>query len=110
MTSEVRHRKGEIEVALSLGATPAQATCRALRAATHSAMLPAINMMMIVGIVQIPGMMSGQIIAGTKPLDAVMYQLMVIYMIATTTTISSVLASVLTRSRLFSHRQQLLYV
>ncbi|MDQ7779484.1 MAG: iron export ABC transporter permease subunit FetB, partial [Planctomycetota bacterium] len=59
LAADVRLRKGEIEVALSLGATPAQASRRALRAAVRAAMTPALNMMMIVGIVQIPGMMSG---------------------------------------------------
>ncbi|MDQ7779911.1 MAG: ABC transporter permease, partial [Planctomycetota bacterium] len=51
--------------------------------------------------------MSGQIISGTDPIQAVMYQLMVIYMIAATTTISSIAAAVLTRRALFTHRHQL---
>lgn len=71
----VRSRRAEIETALMLGATPAAATRLIVRSAFDAAILPTINSMVGMGIVILPGMMTGQILSGTSPLIAIKYQI-----------------------------------
>lgn len=71
----VRSQRGEIESALMLGATPRVATREIVRSAFDSAILPTINAMVGIGIVFLPGMMTGQILSGTSPLIAIKYQI-----------------------------------
>ena len=88
LSSGLREHRREIELALSLGATARQAAAPYIREALKTAMMPTISSMMTVGIVQLPGMMTGQIIAGTNPNAAVRYQIVVTYMIAASTAIT----------------------
>ncbi len=53
-----------------------------LREAVRSGMLPIVNAMAATGLVAIPGMMTGQILAGADPADAIRYQLLIMFMIA----------------------------
>ena len=62
-----------------------------MSSAVRAAMIPTINALMTVGIVSLPGMMTGQILAGISPITAVKYQVIVMYMIASSVMISSVL-------------------
>jgi putative ABC transport system permease protein len=75
-------RRDEIEMHLSLGASRWEAARDALRDAVRRGMIPIINSMMVVGIVALPGMMTGQILQGADPLQAVKYQIVVMFMIA----------------------------
>jgi len=94
--------RSEIEGRLCLGATPNEATSGIIRDAIRTGMIPAINAMAIVGIVSLPGMMTGQLLAGANPADAVMYQIVVMYMLTGAAGIGSVAAVLLIRKRLFS--------
>lgn len=96
---EVELREKEIETLLSLGAPPRMAVNEAIKQSIRAALIPNINGLMIVGIVQIPGVMTGQILAGVDPLIAVRYQIMIMYMWITT----AALANILTQS--FIYRQ-----
>jgi putative ABC transport system permease protein len=107
LVAEIRLRRTEIEAALSLGATARQAVNQAFKEAVKSAMIPTINAMMIVGIVQLPGMMTGQIIAGTRPEQAVRYQVVVVYMITAAVTITCICAGLLTYRQYFTKSHQL---
>jgi putative ABC transport system permease protein len=71
--------RGVIEQLLSLGATPGQALERLRATALRAALTPTINGLVTVGLVALPGMMTGQILAGTAPVQAVRYQLVVMY-------------------------------
>lgn len=71
----VRTQRAVIETALMLGATPRLATRHIVRGAIDAAILPTINSMVGVGIVFLPGMMTGQILSGTSPLIAIEYQI-----------------------------------
>lgn len=71
----VRTQRASIETALMLGATPKMATTPILRKAFDAAILPTINSMVGMGIVILPGMMTGQILSGTSPLIAIKYQI-----------------------------------
>jgi putative ABC transport system permease protein len=62
-----------------------------VRAALRAAMIPTVNGMMTVGLVQLPGMMTGQILAGASPLVAIRYQIVVMFMLAAATAVSSLL-------------------
>jgi putative ABC transport system permease protein len=105
--SELALRRAEIEAALALGATSAQASVRPLRSAIKSALIPTINALMVVGLVQLPGMMSGQIIAGVLSVQAVRYQIVVMYMIACGAAVGSLVAALLMRRQFFTPRHQL---
>ena len=99
---DLRSRFAEVEASLALGLTPRQA-CHPLRHdAARAAMLPSITAMMTVGLVQLPGMMSGQIIAGLAPTEAVRYQIMVMLMLACAVSIATFLLLELTIHTIFA--------
>ena len=107
LTSEVAARRLEIEAALSLGATARQAAEVPIRAAVRAALMPSVNAMMVVGIVQLPGMMTGQILAGARPDEAVRYQILVMYMLAAAVAITSVVATLMAHRASFTRAHQL---
>ena len=97
----------EVEMELSLGASRWEAAQRPLAEAVRRGMMPTINSMMVVGIVSLPGMMTGQILEGANPVSAVKYQIVVMFMIAASTAMGSLLMSFLIYRRLFNARHQL---
>ncbi|WP_299088673.1 iron export ABC transporter permease subunit FetB [uncultured Metabacillus sp.] len=74
----IQREKHLIEGALMLGATPEAATKSVVNSAFDSAILPSINSLVGMGIVFLPGMMTGQILAGISPLIAIEYQIAVL--------------------------------
>lgn len=105
--AEVRSRRAEVELLLALGAEPAEATAPMFAGAVRAGMIPSLNSMMGVGVVFLPGMMTGQILAGADPLLAIKYQIVVMLMLVGSTTLGSVVAVVLARRRLFTSALQL---
>ncbi|EPR36098.1 Conserved hypothetical protein CHP00245 [Alkalidesulfovibrio alkalitolerans DSM 16529] len=89
LLSELRDKRERVEMLLSLGASPAEASRDAVRAALRAGIMPSINSMMGVGIVFIPGMMTGQILAGADPRDAISYQIVVMLMLVGSTVLGS---------------------
>lgn len=79
---ELRDKRQAVEAALALGATPQQATQEAVQRAFRAALTPTINAMLIVGIVKLPGVMTGQMLGGSAPLEAAKYQIVVMFMLA----------------------------
>lgn len=71
----MKNRRGQVEAALMLGSSPHEATRIIVNDAFATAILPTMNSMVGMGIVFLPGMMSGQIIAGISPLTAISYQI-----------------------------------
>ncbi len=100
LQSEMEARRGEVEAYLALGATPAQAAAEAVRKAIAAGVVPAINALAVVGVVSLPGMMTGQILAGADPTLAVRYQLVVMFMLTAATGVTAA-ASVLGYRRTF---------
>ena len=82
-------RRFEVETLLAMGANPRQACASLYRRAVGAAMMPTVSSMMVVGLVSIPGMMSGQILSGVSPLLAIRYQLVVQFMIAASAAITA---------------------
>lgn len=107
LVGEMEHREDEIETVLSLGAPPRAAVDSSIRDSIKAALIPNINGLMLVGIVQIPGVMTGQILAGVDPLIAIRYQIMIMYMWLTTATLANVLTQWLVYRQFFTPLQQL---
>lgn len=107
LQSEMRARREQIEEYLALGAHPRQASRESVRAALRAALLPTVNAMLTVGLVSLPGMMTGQIVAGADPTDAARYQIVVMFMLTSATTVSAMLLAAMLRGRFFTPAWQL---
>jgi len=105
--SDIRKQRDEVELALCLGATYQEATATILRDTIRAGMIPSINSMMTVGLVSIPGMMTGQILAGSDPVIAIKYQIIVTLMLVGSTAIGSIIVVNLMRRRCFTKAHQL---
>jgi len=81
----LRSGRDRVETALALGATRWEACQEVVRDAIRVAMIPTINSMMVMGLVSLPGMMTGQILQGAAPAAAVRYQIVILFMIASAT-------------------------
>jgi putative ABC transport system permease protein len=99
--SLVRHRD-RVETAITLGATRFEAAAEPIRESVRTGMIPIINAMMIVGIVSLPGMMTGQLVSGMDPGQAVRYQIVIMFLIASATALGTVIAVQLSVLRLFT--------
>lgn len=106
--SEVRQAAPEVEQLLCLGYTPWESVRRQLRSAVRAGMTPTINALMIVGLVSLPGMMTGQILAGADPLSAVRYQIVVMMMISASVALGCLLLVGLSYRRCFTEDGALL--
>ncbi len=91
LQGDLRVRADEVEARLALGFSGREAVQPMARTALRAAMIPTVNGMMTVGLVQLPGMMTGQILAGSSPLLAIKYQLVVVFMQAAATALASLL-------------------
>jgi putative ABC transport system permease protein len=95
-------RADEIRAMTALGASPWEAAHPSVRAALRAGLIPAINAMAAAGIVFIPGMMTGQILAGADPLEATKYQIVVMLMVAAAEIVGAALAVLMSYRRRFS--------
>ena len=91
LQGDLRVRADEVEARLALGFSGREAVQPMARTALRAAMIPTVNGMMTVGLVQLPGMMTGQILAGSSPLLAIKYQLVVVFMQAAATALASLI-------------------
>ncbi len=105
--ADIRQQRREVEAALALGASPRQAVEGVLQAAVKGGMLPTIDSMKTVGLVTLPGMMTGSILAGADPLLAVKYQIMVMLMLSSATAISSIALGFTLYRAYFNQAEQL---
>jgi putative ABC transport system permease protein len=109
LTEELVRRRGEIESMLALGADRWEAAHDAIVMAVRTGMIPILNAMMVVGIVSLPGMMTGQLLAGVEPIEAVKYQVVIMFVIAAATALGTVMAVLLSFNALFNRRHQFLF-
>lgn len=107
LRGEIAARRAEILAALALGATSRQAVEPALKASVKAGMIPTVDAMKTVGLVQLPGMMTGQIIAGASPVEAVKYQILVQFMLSASVGLTSMLVCLLSYRKLFTPAYQL---
>ncbi|GAX34409.1 ABC transporter permease [Nodularia sp. NIES-3585] len=93
LVSTMNSQTVEIETHLSLGATPQQAVSQYRKEAIRAAFLPTLNQMMLIGMVAIPGITTGQLIAGIRPIDAVSYEILIIFMVAASNLLTTILVT-----------------
>jgi putative ABC transport system permease protein len=105
--SEVLAHAGEIETALALGAAPDVTVNRYAEASMQASLIPAIDNLRSLGIVWIPGLMTGMLLSGSDPLCAAIYQFVVIAMILASSGLTSLLSTLMIRSHAFSSAEQL---
>ena len=105
---ELDTKRDQVETLLALGATRWEAAHEAIQRAVRTGMIPLINRMMIVGLVNLPGMMTGQILGGVEPFDAVMYQIVVMFLVAAGASLGACSAVLSSYLRLFSKDHQFL--
>jgi putative ABC transport system permease protein len=108
MTQELTSGRNTIEMILALGGSRWEAAQEAIRQAVRAGMIPTLNQMTVVGIVSLPGMMTGQVLAGESPEDAVRYQIVIMFLIAASSALGTVGAVLLTYRRLFSSSHRFL--
>lgn len=87
-----RRERSAIEARIALGHTRNEALRAPVRAAMRTGSMPIVNAMAASGVVSLPGMMTGQILAGVEPVEAVKYQIMIMFLIAGATSLGVVLA------------------
>ena len=106
--ADLRDGCDRVELALSLGATYQEATAEMVRQAIKTGMIPSINALMTVGLVSLPGMMTGQILAGSDPVVAILYQIVVMLMLVAATAIGSTIVVHVVRRTCFTRSQLIL--
>lgn len=100
-------QRREIEAQIILGRAASLAMRKQRYEAIRAGMIPIINAMAAAGIVSLPGMMTGQILAGTPPVEAVKYQILIMFLVAVGTGLGTLTAIWAGSRRLFDNRQRL---
>lgn len=106
-TSDLSARRGEVDARLSLGATRWEAAHDLIKTALRTGMMPTLNSMAVMGIVSLPGMMTGQILAGESPQNAVRYQIIIMFVLAASAALGSLCAVLLAYRALFDSHDRL---
>jgi len=107
LTTTAWQQRAVIEARLILGQDWRTAIGDITRDSVRIGMIPMINAMAAAGIVSLPGMMTGQILSGTEPLEAVKYQILIMFLITAGTGFSAIIATWIGARRLFDDRQRL---
>jgi putative ABC transport system permease protein len=110
LTETAREQRLDIEARLALGLTADEAMAPHLRRSVTVALIPAIDSTKVVGLIALPGAMTGLILAGVEPIVAVRYQIVVMYMLLAAASVSAIVASQLARRVLFDEADRLLRV
>ena len=107
LTTGLLRERAAVEARLTLGATRRVAMLPMTRAALKSALMPIVNAMAATGLVALPGMMTGQILAGVDPEQAVKYQILIMFLIAGGTGLGATAAVLAGGYRLSDRRHRL---
>jgi putative ABC transport system permease protein len=107
MTDQLYARRGEVEQRLLLGQTWQEASRDIRSGCMRTGMIPIINSMAAAGLVSLPGMMTGQILSGMPPVEAVKYQILIMFLIAAGTGFGVISAIWMSGLRLFDERHRL---
>lgn len=107
LSDDIGAQRLHIESMLALGATGRQASLAQFRRTLRSAMSPIVDTTKTVGLIKLPGAMTGMILAGASPLEAVQLQIIVMYMLVGAATFTGLIAAFLTYRQFFTGAQQL---
>ena len=107
LAAEFRERRDEIETGLCLGGSIQAVSETAVSSAFRAALIPSVNAMAAMGLVFLPGMMTGQILSGTEPLIAVKYQIAIMCVITGSVSLTTFFILKLGYRAYFTHYQSL---
>lgn len=105
--SQLDEGRGRVEALLALGATRWEAARPVAAEAIRMGMIPILNTMAVVGVVMIPGMMTGQILGGASPVDAARYQILIMFLLAAATALATTITVLLAIRSLFDSAHRL---
>lgn len=108
LRSQFNDRRQEVLERIALGANPKQASKSILKESIQTGMAPPIERTKTVGLVSLPGMMSGLIVSGIDPSQAVRYQIVVMFMLISVAAISSFIASYMVYRSFYNKNAQLI--
>ncbi|OMJ23222.1 UPF0014 membrane protein [Smittium culicis] len=97
----------QIELMLAYGATRTEVSRPVLSKAMKAALVPTINSMSVTGLISIPGMMTGQILAGADVMQAAHYQQIIMFLISATTCVGSISACLFVLASLIDNTPRL---
>lgn len=106
--ADVLAHVGEIETALALGADGKSSVAPYVQASFEASLIPAIDSLRSLGIVWIPGLMAGMLLSGARPVYAAIYQFVVLAMIFAGSGLTSLVSTLLMRTRVLSPAEQLI--
>jgi len=107
LTDQAYEKKNEIEARLLLGQSAQEAFSGIRREAFRTGITPIVNVMAAAGLVSLPGLMTGQILAGGDPLEASKYQILIIFLIVAGTGFGILFSLLIASRRLFDSRMRL---
>ena len=107
LTQSAWEQRDVIEARLMLGYSASEAVSGIQQQVFRSGLIPIINAMAAAGIVSLPGMMTGQILAGAEPVEAVKYQILIMFLVSAGAGFGTLAAVHLAVRRLFDERQRL---
>jgi len=107
LTRNTWEQRDVIEQRLLLGGSWSEVVADIRREAMRVGLTPVINAMAAAGIISLPGMMTGQILAGAPPVVAVNYQILIMFLIAAGTGFGTMVAVSIGARRLFDQRHRL---
>ena len=99
LLADIAEKRHESETRLAFGASRLESVLPTMRAAVLAALLPNLNQMSVVGLVSIPGMMTGQLLSGSTPLVAAEYQMSILWLIFATAAVSTYISVLLVISQ-----------
>ncbi|GEN46545.1 ABC transporter permease [Alkalibacillus haloalkaliphilus] len=108
LKSEFEQNRGKLLAALSLGATPKHAAHMSIKKTLNAALIPNIDQLKTIGLVQLPGMMTGLILGGVAPIIAIKYQLVISISIFSSVSLSAIFISMVMYRFFFNKQMQLL--
>lgn len=109
LRGEVSNNLMRIDNMLALGAAPFQAIAPLIKRSVRASLIPTVDNMKTLGLVWIPGLMSGMIIGGVAPSTAAVFQLIIIFMILASNSIASLISTHQLAKRMFGAADQLIY-
>lgn len=107
LASLITQNRLAVETHLCLGATPKQAIDSYQQESIRVSLIPTLNQMMVAGIVSLPGMFTGQVLAGADPLDAASYQILILFIIVLTNLLTTLLVTEGVYRHFFNENAQL---
>jgi len=104
----VNTQRARIDALINMGVTPQKILTPFVSGAIETALLPTLNSMLGMGIISLPGMMTGQILSGTLPMTAILYQIAIVVAITTVTCLSVFCALFFGSRTLYNKRSQIM--